>query len=295
MRPIRLVHVSDTHLSRTHAYFADNWSVFREEMTAAPPDLLVHGGDLSFNGPMAEDDLAHGAAELAALGLPWRAVPGNHDIGEAPAFSRLGQPLTPARMAAWRRHVGPQWWRLDLGAWRLVGLDTALMASGLPEEAEQAKFLAETLDGRGSRPVMLFMHMPPFEDAPEDAAVTTAVVPHPARGAFLKACAAGGVRVIACGHLHEYRRLWHRGMDIVWAPSTAMVDVRRGLARQGCFPRPGYVEWVLDGTEASHRLVEPPRMFAIDMTGWTALNGGTVTTLPPRRLVTQAERMETAV
>ena len=54
-------------------------------------------------------------------------------------------------MAAWRLHVGPQWWMHDLGAWRLVGLDTALMGSDLPEEAEQAAFLAEALATRWAR------------------------------------------------------------------------------------------------------------------------------------------------
>lgn len=281
MTPIRLVQVSDTHLSATHAYFGMNWDAFRAAMAAAPPDLLVHGGDLSFNGPAAEGDLAHGAAALAALGLPWRAIPGNHDIGEAPAFSRLDQPVNAPRMAAWRRHVGPQWWRHDVGGWRLVGLDTAVMGSDLPEEAEQRDFLAEALATRGACPVMVFMHMPPFDKDPDDPAPTTSVIPHAAREPFLDACVDGGVRIIACGHLHTYRRLHHRGMEIVWAPATAMVDVQRGLSRWQAFPRPGYVEWWLEPGRAAHRLVEPERMFVIDMSGWTTRNNGTTTTLPP--------------
>jgi 3',5'-cyclic AMP phosphodiesterase CpdA len=278
---IRLVHVSDTHLSPTHGYFAYNWAMFKEAMREPPPDMVVHGGDLAFNGPVAPADVEYGGIELAALGRPWLAIPGNHDVGEAPAFSRLDQPVTAERMAVWRRHVGPQWWLRDIGEWRLLGLDTALMASGLPEEEEQIAFLAEALAGRGRRPVMLFIHMPPFDRDPQNPARTTSVVPFPARSALLEACAAGGVKVIACGHLHVYRRLRYRGIEIVWAPTTAMVDVRRQMTRYRRFPRPGYVEWTLDGHRASHRLVEPPRMFVVDMHGWTALSGGTVTNLPP--------------
>jgi len=279
--PIRLVQVSDTHLSPSHGYFAVNFAAFRAAMREAPPDLIVHGGDLAFNGPVAPEDLRYGAAAMAALDVPWLAIPGNHDIGEAPRFSRLEQPLTVARMAAWRQHVGPQWWLCDLGAWRLIGLDTALMASGLPEEVAQQDFLAEELATRGSRPVMVFTHMPPFDDDPADRRFTTSSMPYEARGAFLDACAAGGVKVIACGHLHVYRTLRHRGMDIVWAPATAMVGAKRGLERDGRLPRPGYLEWSLEGQSARHRLVEPQRMFVIDMTGWTDANGGTTTTLPP--------------
>lgn len=283
MDPIRIVHVSDTHLSPTHGYFDVNWDAFRADMEVARPDLLVHGGDLAFNAPVVEADLADAAQRIAALGLDWLAIPGNHDIGEAPAYSRLKQPVTSERMAAWRRLVGPQWWVRDIGAWRLVGLDTSLMGSALPEEAEQVAFLAEALQGRNGRPVMVFVHMPPFDRDPADPKWSTSVIPFPARAGFLDACAAGGVKVINCGHLHIHRRLRHRGMEIVWAPATAMVDVRRGLTQRRRFPRPGYVEWTLDGKRASHRLVEPTRMFVIDMSGWTAQSGGTVTTLPPWR------------
>jgi 3',5'-cyclic AMP phosphodiesterase CpdA len=241
----------------------------------------VHGGDLAFNGPVAPADLAHGAAAMRALGRPWRAIPGNHDIGEAPAFSRLNQPLTPARMAAWRDAVGPQWWVEDVGDWRLIGLDTALMGSALPEEIAQREALAQALGTRGGRPVMVFVHMPPFDGDPDDAAFSTSTIPHAARGAFLEACATGGVKVIACGHLHVYRRLRHRGMEIVWAPPTAMVDVRRVQRKRRRFPRPGYVAWTLDGRRATHRLVEPPRMIVMDVSGWTATSGGTTTNLPP--------------
>lgn len=281
MAPLRMIHVSDSHLSPTHRYFDVNWDAFRDDMRANPPDLLVHGGDLAFNAPVAEADLAHAAGQVASLGLDWLAIPGNHDIGEAPAYSRLKQPLTAERIAAWLRHVGPQWWLRDVGAWRLVGLDTALMGSDLPEEARQRDFLAEALATRDGRPVMVFIHMPPFDKDPADAKWSTSVIPFPARGAFLDTCAAGGVKVINCGHLHIYRRLRHRGMEIVWAPATAMVDVRRGQTQRRRFPRPGYVEWTLDGKRATHRLIEPERMFVIDMTQWTALSGGTVTTLPP--------------
>ncbi|MSO99832.1 MAG: hypothetical protein EXR07_02095 [Acetobacteraceae bacterium] len=281
MASVRIVHVSDTHLSPTHAYFAMNWAAFRAGMATSPPDFLVHGGDLAFNAPEVEDDLAFAAKAVADLGLPWRAIPGNHDIGEAPPFSRLDQPVTPARIAAWRRHVGPQWWSHDIGDWRLIGLDTSLMASDLPEEAEQREFFHQALDSRGGRPVMMFVHMPPFDRDPEDARRSTSVIPFPARADFLDACASGGVKVIACGHLHVYRRHRHRGMDIVWAPPTAMVNVRGGLKRWRRLPRPGYVEWQLDGKRATHRLVEPERMFVIDTTGWTAGNNTTTTTLPP--------------
>jgi 3',5'-cyclic AMP phosphodiesterase CpdA len=276
----RLVHVSDTHLSRTHGYFDVNWSAFRQAMAASPPDMLIHGGDISFNGPAAPLDLAYAAEEIASLGLTWRAIPGNHDIGEAPEYSRLNQHINAERIDAWRRHVGAQWWHCDVPYWRLVGLDTALMGSDLPEEGEQGEFLRDALATRGTLHAMVFIHMPPFGRDHLSAANPASYIPIKARAKFLDICASAGVKVIACGHKHVYRKVRHRGMDIVWAPATAMVDVKNELAPRGRFPRPGYLEWTLGPRGASHALVEPERMFVIDMTRWTLGNGGTTTTLP---------------
>jgi 3',5'-cyclic AMP phosphodiesterase CpdA len=276
----RLVHVSDTHLSATHRYFEVNWAAFRAAMAASPPDMLIHGGDIAFNGPDAPDDVAYAAGEIAALGLPWRAIPGNHDIGEAPDYARLKQPVNRERMDVWKRHVGDQWWFCDVAHWRLIGLDTALMGSNLPEEQEQVGFLEQALATRGKLNAMVFAHMPPFESDHLSPEKPTSYIPIKARAKFLDSCANAGVKAIACGHKHVYRKVRHRGMDIIWAPATAMVDVNNELARRGTFARPGYVEWILGPRKATHTLVEPERMFAIDMTGWTKRNGGTVTTLP---------------
>ncbi|OYW64676.1 MAG: hypothetical protein B7Z40_13270, partial [Bosea sp. 12-68-7] len=150
-RPLRVVQVSDTHLSETHAYFIDNYDVFVDEMQALQPDLIVHTGDISFNGPSRPVDLAFAKAQLDRLTAPVLTLAGNHDIGEAPPFSRLDQPINAERMAAWTTTVGPMWWSHDLGRWRLIGLDSALMASGLAEEAAQLAFLRDHLASRGAR------------------------------------------------------------------------------------------------------------------------------------------------
>ena len=53
MSSYTVVQVSDTHLSRTHGYFYDNWLAFLAEMEALTPDLVLHCGDLRFNAPYA--------------------------------------------------------------------------------------------------------------------------------------------------------------------------------------------------------------------------------------------------
>ena len=280
-KPIRIVQVSDTHVSIKRAYFLDNWDVFVDLMRADKPDLIVHSGDVSFDGAGDEDDLAFAAREKARLPGPWVAIPGNHDIGESAMALRLQQPTNAQRRAAWQRHFGAPHWMRDLADWRLIGLDTSLMGCGTAEETAQRRFLEETLAGRDGRPVLLFQHMPPYLNEPDDQAFTALAVPHAARGWLLETCVAGGVAAIACGHVHVHRRLEYRGMKIVWAPATSFFNiVERQKAGMGT-PRAGYLEWTLTGRAVTHRLVEPPLMLTHDIGAWNAAHGST-THMPPR-------------
>lgn len=279
-KAIRLVQVSDTHLSRERGHFNANFAVFSELMQANPPDFIVNSGDLSLNGADVEDDLVFAKAWHDQLAAPWAAIPGNHDIGEAPTFSRLKQPLNAERMQRFERIVGPRWWKREIGGWLLVGLDSSLLASELPDERRQMDFLGEALAGTPGNRKLVFLHMPPYENDPGNPKFTTHAVPFPARGRLLDVCVRGGVRAIACAHLHVHRSLSHRGMQIVWAPTTAFVNIARHIASGYGIARAGYLEWTLDGDNLSHRLVEPHQMITQDVGRWNDEVGSTIT-MPP--------------
>ena len=282
-RTIRIVQVSDTHLSRRRAYFLDNWDVFVAAMAAAPPDLIIASGDLSFDGAAEDDDLAFARTEYDRLAAPWIAIPGNHDIGESPLAVRLDQPVDETRIARWGRHIGPQWWCRDEGAWRLVGIDTALLGSECAEANAQWQFLADALASRGDRPVLLFQHMPPYLKEADDPAFTALAVPHAVRSRLLGVCRDGGVAAIACGHVHVHRAIEHAGMPIVWAPATSFFNIVEQQKRGFGVPRPGYIEWTLTGRAFSWKLIEPPLMLTHDVGLWNEAHGST-TKMPERRV-----------
>lgn len=281
-----IIQVSDSHLSETHAWFWLNWPVFLGEVAAARPDFVVHSGDVSFNGPDRAEDLAFARRCLNAIPAPWAAIAGNHDVGEAAIASRLGQPLTDARLAAWSATFGPAWWCRDLdkgtARLRLVGLDTALMGSERPEEAAQEAFLTEALATRDGRAVLVVMHMPPFGDDPKDTAISSHCVPPAPRRRLLERCLKGGVHAIAAGHIHRYSVAdWH-GIAVVTAPPTAFVNQPK-VSAPGPRRRAGFLRWTFDGTTLTHELVEPPHFLTLDASTWTDTTG-TSTNLPPRPL-----------
>src|SRR3546814_16129563 len=118
-------------------------------MAALKPDLVLHSGDVSFNGPDAPDDIVFAREQIGRLRVPWLAIPGNHDIGEPGGRPRLKQPVTTERLAVWREAFGADRHVHDVPGWRFVLLNSEIMGSGRPEEAEQSAVL-DAESGRAS-------------------------------------------------------------------------------------------------------------------------------------------------
>jgi hypothetical protein len=133
-----------------------------------------------------------------------RAVPGNHDVGDA---YHARQPVNAERLSAWHRHFGPDHWVEDVaeGAqrWRVVGLDALLMGSGEPEEDEQALWLEQVMAEGGERRIAWFLHRPLFLGVPgEGDTGYWSIKPQPRR-ALLALVRQHRVALVASGHLHK--------------------------------------------------------------------------------------------
>src|ERR671910_532963 len=136
--PVRLRIASDTHLSTITPEAVANWRAVVADVGADPPDIVVHTGDLTADGALRPDDLALAADELARIPVPWFAVPGNHDIGDTPLGpGQAGSIVSSGYVGQFRELFGPDHWAVDVGPWRLVGVDALVLGSGLPEEDEQ--------------------------------------------------------------------------------------------------------------------------------------------------------------
>jgi 3',5'-cyclic AMP phosphodiesterase CpdA len=216
----RVLVVSDSHLSPRAAEAGRNWSAIVRHVDDVRPDLVVHVGDLSLDGQHDSDDLLHARHELDRFGAPWVAVPGNHDIGDNPvAGAGPDQVVTGDRRSRWLQHVGDDYWAVELGGWRLLGLDAQLFGTGLDAEAEQWDFLHRELD-RSTRSILI-SHKPVTATAPELAtAPPYRFVPAPGRDRLADRLDGGGVEVVVSGHVHQYRSFRHGSQTHVWAPTS---------------------------------------------------------------------------
>lgn len=217
---MRIIQISDTHLSREHDDFAGNLAVVRDAVAGLAADLVVHTGDLSMNGAVATADLEDAVAWHRDLPQPVLVLPGNHDVGDLPEM-RADQPLDDGRLAAYRAIVGEDRWVRDLGGWRLVGLNAMLCATGHAEERRQLDWLEAVLET--SLPVALFLHKPLFVDDPDEPARGYWTVPPVPRAKILDRLERADVQLIASGHLHVARQARFGAASHVWGPSAAFV------------------------------------------------------------------------
>ena len=184
-------------------------------------------------------------------------VPGNHDIGDcAPKGSGPRSDLGAAFTALY----GPSHWVRLIEDWALIGTNALLFGSGQPAEAAEWAWLETTLACHQARPIALFVHKPPFLVAPDEAEHSSAVMPAAGRSRFWSVVKRHDVRLIGCGHRHEYRCVLADGVMIVWAPTTS------ALLDETTAPLPpvahaGLVEYLFSGSSVLHRpvMLESPR------------------------------------
>ncbi len=252
--------VSDSHFSDRTPEADRNWSAVLRHVDAVGPDLVVHVGDVTVDGAHHPGELGLARQRLAEIPVPWHVVPGNHDVGENPGSDSGDDVVTSGRVAAWDRVFGSDHWLVDVGAWRVLGLDAQLFGSGTVEEDDQWAFLEDAL--RDAHRTVLVTHKP--LTAGDDELATAPpyrFVPPPARARLTELCHAGGVELVLSGHVHQQRRLEAAGLCHHWVTTTWAVLPEWLQATVGV-KRCGLLELALpsDGTAPEAVFVEPEGM-----------------------------------
>jgi len=265
----RVILVSDTHLSASAPQAQANWDAVVSYAGASAPDLVIHCGDLSQDGARDAEDLRHGRAQLERLPTAWRAVPGNHDIGDNPwPGVPVGITVDAARHQRWLDIIGADHWSLTVSGWVVLAINAQLLGSGLEAEAAQWSWLQEQIGRhRGRQPVALITHKPVTATGTELAAAPPyRFWPPSARDRLARLFGGTPPALVMSGHVHQYRLLRLDGTDHLWVPTTWAVlpgHVQPVLGAKRC----GIVSLGLTtGTPAEQELVEPDGLEQLTLT-----------------------------
>lgn len=219
---VRIAQISDLHVSPEKPVFNANMDRLMEAVRDARPDIVLNTGDLGLYGERDNGDIACALQAQKAIGVEARVLPGNHDVGEHPDIpDRVW--ADEASLARYRRQVGSDFWTFDLPGWRLVGLDSLIVGTGLSGDEEQLAMLRQASLERGGRALALVMHKPLADLSYDDSLVINRFTTRRCRRLILDAIGERPADLVICGHLHQYRDSRMGGSRHIWCPAASFV------------------------------------------------------------------------
>lgn len=256
----RVIQISDTHLVEQPAFFLENWEKLVRHINERSPHLVIHTGDITFDGASEEDQLRRASELLKGIACEVLVVPGNHDVGELPGPAPQLEPeVTRESCDRFTAHFGHSRFERDLGSWRLVGCNALLLGSGLDGEAEEWDHLEQAISSAGQRRVALFLHKPLYVEGPDDGSKPPTMLAAEASRRLHGLARHDNLDLIASGHLHEHRVESIHGAQHVWAPSTGFVTDEILSPSVGT-RRVGFVEYRFDDAGVAVNVVCPDDM-----------------------------------
>lgn len=244
--------VSDPHLGESTRRTTDGraWTTLAHRIRRDRPAAVLITGDLVAEDPDDELAQAHARDLVGALETRVWTLPGNHDVGDqTPRRPGLppewrGTPVTSTRCARWVDRWGPDRWCLLLPGWALIGLNSQIMGTGLPEEADQWSWLEQRADTLTGRHVAVFTHQALDATVLGLPAESWAAVPPPAARRLRRCLAALDLRLSAHGHVHCHHVTRRAEVLHVSSPSiSAPIPVRPDMHLPDGDRRLGWIEY----------------------------------------------------
>ena len=219
-----MIVVSDSHLSARTPEATAHWDALVDHVTADPPDLVVHAGDITTDGEVVPDDLDYARRQLdrvpASLVVgarqPRRRRRGGR--GRTTATTAIGADT----LGRYRAAFGPTGSPCAAGRWRCSGVDAQLLGSGEPEEDDQWAWLDDEIRRvpAGDARSALVLHKPLVPGRPGSRSARRATCPSRPVGGSSPSWPASTAAWSCRRHVHQALRRDRDGLAHVWVPSS---------------------------------------------------------------------------
>jgi 3',5'-cyclic AMP phosphodiesterase CpdA len=217
---MRIALIADTHLSVRSPECVANWHAAGRAVERLGADLTVNLGDITLDGQTHADELAYASRLMQKWPTEVRCVPGNHDLGDGSGESPFDERL----LLAYRECFGPDHWVLQMGSWKLLGINAQLLGSDTAEESALWAWIEEQArPAADHESTALFLHRPMLRSQSSEIARQGRYVSRTATERLLKGPMQPTLRLVVSGHAHQYLDTMVEGVRHLWIPSTAFI------------------------------------------------------------------------
>jgi Icc protein len=220
----RIALISDLHIQRAtndtmvlahkrlHRAIAD--------INAAKVDLVLAAGDLTEYGRPHE--LSAFRDHILGFDAPVWFVPGNHDVGGKIIGGKTkSDSITAWRLRFYESRLGRSFFVRTHAGVRVIGLNSALMGSGLGREKKMWEMLEKELAKPSGQPTIMVTHYLPFYKTPDEPGGEYWNIEPTPRQRLLPLLQTGGVKTVLSGHLHTQRVNREKGILYVTTPPVS--------------------------------------------------------------------------
>ena len=256
---MRIVQISDIHLAPFRPSTLQHFQVALECVENESPDLVIISGDICTNGDNDPSHYGYAKAYLENLTIPWRAIPGNHDVG-CHLNEQTGKTLKMEALERFREFIGPDRWTEQDGNVKIVAINSELAGSGSLEEREQLAWIRDEITSSPSGGSVVFMHSMVYINDVDEKSCYWTLDPEP-RKELLGIFHEGPVKAVFNGHLHCHFEIEHDGLPIYSCPAIGFPInddpfPHRGDSREGYF----VIETSDKGISYEKKLLPPDRL-----------------------------------
>lgn len=222
----RLAHISDLHWGK--GWLPGAADALYTHFKSNPPDLILVSGDLSQRAKARE--FLPARRFFDELGLPWLAVPGNHDVPLYPVHLRLFAPYFRYRRY-YHPDLEPEFTDPEIAAFGLCSAHGLTTTEGRLTRAQIARLEHRLLRASPSQFTVLVLHHPLVHADPTDRDRTLWGAP-----LLIQLLARHRVDLIVSGHYHhrmminlrDHYPALPRPVWQIFSPTTLTVRGRKG-------------------------------------------------------------------